>query len=253
MNDESAAKAPALPDPRARGGAGQCGIRVAVVDDEALVRTGFELILDAADGIDVVGTSSGGAAVELIGSVRPDVVLLDIRMPDVDGLTVLRRLRELPEPPVVAMLTTFDTDEYIVTALRSGAAGFLLKDTEPEQLAQSVRTLHAGGVVMSPKAAVTLLHGDTELGRMAASDVEVARIDALTERERDVLVLLAEGLSNAEIGQRIFVSVGTVKDHVSAILTKLRVNSRVQAALVAQRAGLLWKDHGSFENSCGGR
>ncbi|MFC9998655.1 response regulator [Nocardia sp. NPDC127526] len=253
MIDESAVNAPTLPDPRVRGGAGRCGIRVAVVDDEALVRTGFELILAAADGIDVVGTSSGGEAVELIGSVRPDVVLLDIRMPDVDGLTVLRRLRELPEPPVVAMLTTFDTDEYIVTALRSGAAGFLLKDTEPEQLAQSVRTLYAGGVVMSPKAAVTLLHGDTELGRMAASDVEVARIDTLTERERDVLVLLAEGLSNAEIGQRIFLSVGTVKDHVSAILTKLRVNSRVQAALVAQRAGLLRKDHGSFENSCGSR
>lgn len=214
-------------------------IRVVIVDDEALVRSGFELILGAAPDIEVAGTSSGGAAVALIGEQRPDVVLLDIRMPDVDGLTVLRELRALAEPPIVAMLTTFDTDEYIVTALRSGAAGFLLKDTEPDQLAQLIRTLAAGGVVMSPKAAATLLHRDNDLGRLAATDAEVARIDTLTARERDVLVLLAEGLSNGEIGQRIFLSVGTIKDHVSAILTKLGVGSRVQAALVAQRAGLL--------------
>ncbi|RDI43623.1 response regulator [Nocardia mexicana] len=214
-------------------------IRVVIVDDEALVRSGFELILGSAPDIEVAGTSAGGGAVELIGAQRPDVVLLDIRMPEVDGLAVLREVRAMSAPPVVAMLTTFDTDEYIVTALRSGAAGFLLKDTEPDQLPQLVRTLAAGGVVMSPKAAATLLHADNALGRMAATDAEVARVDALTGREREVLVLLAEGLSNAEIGQRIFLSVGTVKDHVSAILTKLRVGSRVQAALVAQRAGLL--------------
>ncbi|GAB2714384.1 response regulator [Nocardia thraciensis] len=214
-------------------------IRVVIVDDEALVRSGFESILGTAPDIEIVGTSAGGGAVELIGAQRPDVVLLDIRMPEVDGLAVLREVRAMSEPPVVAMLTTFDTDEYIVTALRSGAAGFLLKDTEPDQLPQLVRTLAAGGVVMSPKAAATLLHADNALGRMAASDAEVARVDALTDREREVLVLLAGGLSNAEIGQRIFLSVGTVKDYVSAILTKLRVGSRVQAALVAQRAGLL--------------
>lgn len=214
-------------------------IRVVIVDDEALVRSGFELILGASPDVAVVGTSSGSGAVELIAEQRPDVVLLDIRMPDVDGLTVLRQVREIADPPVVAMLTTFDTDEYIVTALRSGAAGFLLKDTEPEQLAQLVRTLAAGGVVMSPKAAATLLHADNALSRVAATDAEVARVGALTDREREVLVLLAEGLSNNEIGQRLFLSVGTVKDHVSAILTKLRVGSRVQAALVAQRAGLL--------------
>ncbi|WP_245722109.1 response regulator [Nocardia crassostreae] len=214
-------------------------IRVVIIDDEALVRSGFELILGAAPDIEIAGTSSGGGAMALIDEVRPDVVLLDIRMPDIDGLTILHRLRALPEPPTVAMLTTFDTDEYIVTALRSGAAGFLLKDTEPEQLAQLVRTLAAGGVVLSPQAAATLLHGDTELGRMAATDAEVARLDGLTGREREVLVLLAEGLSNTEIGQRIYLNVGTVKDHVSAVLTKLRVHSRVQAALVAQRGGLL--------------
>ncbi|MGW0842446.1 response regulator [Streptomyces sp. NPDC002787] len=212
-------------------------IRVVVVDDEALVRSGFELILGASEDIEVVATASGGHAVETVRRERPDVVLLDIRMPDVDGLTVLRELRTMPDPPVVAMLTTFDADEYILTALHSGAAGFLLKDTEPEQLAHLVRTLVAGGVVLSPKASRTLLHSHS--GTEAAVDEEAARVRLLTARERDVLVLVAEGLSNADIGARVHLGAGTVKDHVSAILTKLRVASRVQAALLAQRAGLL--------------
>jgi DNA-binding NarL/FixJ family response regulator len=212
-------------------------IRVVVVDDEALVRSGFGLILGAAEDIEVVATASGGDAVETVRRERPDVVLLDIRMPDVDGLTVLRELRTMPDAPVVAMLTTFDADEYILTALNCGAAGFLLKDTEPEQLAQLVRTLAAGGVVLSPKASRTLLRGHP--GTEASVDEEVARVRQLTVRERDVLVLVAEGLSNADIGARIHLGAGTVKDHVSAILTKLRVTSRVQAALLAQRAGLL--------------
>lgn len=164
-------------------------------------------------------------------------MLLDIRMPDVDGLTVLGRLRALAEPPVVAMLTTFDADEYILTALRSGAAGFLLKDTEPDQLAQLVRTLAAGGVVMSPKASRAVWQSHP--GAAVLGDEDAARVGRLTDREREVLVLIAEGLSNADIGTRIHLSAGTVKDHVSAILTKLRVGGRVQAALLAQRAGLL--------------
>ncbi|NEB04464.1 response regulator transcription factor [Streptomyces sp. SID13726] len=208
-----------------------------VVDDEALVRSGFELILSAADDIEVVATATGAEAVDAVRGTGPDVVLLDIRMPDVDGLTVLGRLRALPEPPVVAMLTTFDADEYILTALRSGAAGFLLKDTEPDQLAQLVRTLAAGGVVMSPKASRAVWQSHP--GATAADDEEAARVGRLSEREREVLVLIAEGLSNAEIGTRVHLSAGTVKDHVSAILTKLRVGGRVQAALLAQRAGLL--------------
>lgn len=215
-------------------------IRVVVVDDEALVRSGFELILNASDGIRVVATAEGAQAVDVIRREHPDVVLLDIRMPDVDGLTVLRELQTLPEPPTVAMLTTFDTDEYILTALRSGAAGFLLKDTEPEQLAHLVRTLAAGGVVMSPKASRALLRSHPGAG--GAQDAEVARVHQLTDRERDVLVLIAEGLSNADIGTRIHLSAGTVKDHVSSILTKLRVAGRVQAALLAERAGLLSDD-----------
>ncbi|MBT1098022.1 response regulator transcription factor [Streptomyces sp. Tu102] len=208
-----------------------------VVDDEALVRSGFELILSAADDIEVVATTAGAEAVETVRRVAPDVVLLDIRMPDVDGLTVLGRLRALAEPPVVAMLTTFDADEYILTALRSGAAGFLLKDTEPDQLAQLVRTLAAGGVVMSPKASRAVWQSHP--GAAAVGDEDAARVGRLTDREREVLVLIAEGLSNADIGTRIHLSAGTVKDHVSAILTKLRVGGRVQAALLAQRAGLL--------------
>ncbi|GGZ03062.1 DNA-binding response regulator [Streptomyces geysiriensis] len=215
-------------------------IRVVVVDDEALVRSGFQMILNTSDGIRVVATAEGTQAADVIRREMPDVVLLDIRMPDVDGLTVLRQIQALPEPPHVAMLTTFDTDEYILTALRSGAAGFLLKDTEPEQLAHLVRTLAAGGVVMSPKATRALLRGHPGAG--APQDADVARVGLLSDRERDVLVLVAEGLSNADIGTRIHLSAGTVKDHVSSILTKLRVSSRVQAALLAERAGLLSKN-----------
>jgi len=211
-------------------------IRVVVVDDEELVRSGFRLILQAAGDIDVVATATGAQAVREVSLHKPDVVLLDIRMPDVDGLTILRQLQGLKPPTVVAMLTTFDSDEYIATALRSGAAGFILKDTGPEQLAQMVRTLAAGGVVLSSKVTRTVVDG--YLGS-AADSAAATQVGQLTERERAVLVLIAEGLSNTDIGGRIHVSVGTVKDHVSAILTKLRVGSRVQAALVAERAGLL--------------
>ncbi|WP_394427789.1 response regulator [Streptomyces sp. SGAir0957] len=213
-------------------------IRTVVVDDEALVRSGFRLILNAADDIEVVATATGGQALAAVREHGPDVVLLDIRMPDVDGLTILRELCALPAPkrPAVAMLTTFDTDEYVLRALDTGAAGFLLKDTEPAQLAQAVRMLASGGVVMSPKATRSLLSRHPGAGR---TDQAIARVERLSERERDVLVLIAEGLSNAEIGDRLHLSSGTVKDHVSAILAKLRVDGRVQAALLAQRAGLL--------------
>jgi DNA-binding NarL/FixJ family response regulator len=215
-------------------------IRVVVVDDDALVRSGLQLILRVAADIEVVATATGGQAIDEITRHRPDVVLLDIRMPDVDGLTILRRLRAMPHPPTVAMLTTFEADEYIMTALREGAAGFILKDTHPEQLAQMVRTLAAGAVVLSPKASRAVVDRRVDDGEDAAG--AIAR---LTDRERDVLVHIAGGLSNAEIGTRMYLSGGTVKDHVSAILTKLRVSSRVQAALIAQRAGLLTHPDGT--------
>ncbi|GAA2304811.1 response regulator transcription factor [Glycomyces scopariae] len=212
-------------------------IRVLVVDDEALIRTGFQHILNAAGDIEVVAAVSGRQALAETGRLHPDVVLLDIRMPDVDGLTVLERLRALPSPPVVAMLTTFDTDEYVAAALRMGAAGFLLKDTDPEHLALQVRTLAADGVVLSPKVTSTVVDGYLA-GRTRSSTA----VDRLSAREREILVLLADGLSNGDIAARLYLGVGTVKDHVSAILTKLKVTGRVQAALVAERAGLLRGD-----------
>ncbi|AKN71757.1 transcriptional regulator [Streptomyces sp. PBH53] len=216
-------------------------IRVLVVDDEALIRTGFQRILAAAEGIEVVGAVSGGQALRTVREQRPDVVLLDIRMPDVDGLTLLGEIRRLPEPPVVAMLTTFDMDEYVETALRSGAAGFLLKDTDPEALPLAVQSLARGGTVLSPKVTRTVVDGYLSAGPQERPPKTLER---LTGREREVLVLIAEGLSNAEIAARMHLSTGTVKDHVSAILTKLEVSGRVQAALFAQRAGLLTEETG---------
>jgi len=199
----------------------------------------LRLILRVVPDIEVVATVSGGEAVDEITRHRPDVVLLDIRMPDVDGLTILHRLRAMPNPPAVAMLTTFDADEYITTALRIGAAGFILKDTHPEHLPQLVRALAAGAVVLSPKVSRTVVDWRVENGTDAPG--AIAR---LTDREREILVLVADGLSNTEIGTRMYLSGGTVKDHVSAILTKLKVTSRVQAALIAQRAGLLNQPEG---------
>ncbi|GAA3766405.1 response regulator transcription factor [Streptomyces chiangmaiensis] len=212
-------------------------IRVLVVDDEALIRTGFTHILDAADDIEVVAAVPGGQAVPTVQQLRPDLVLLDIRMPDVDGLTILAELRRMPDPPVVAMLTTFDTDEYVATALRSGAAGFLLKDTDPEQLPHLVRTLAQGGTVLSSKVTRTVV--DAYLDRGVREPRAVRLVARLSERERAVLVLMAEGLANTDIGDRMHLSTGTVKGHVSAVLNKLQVSSRVQAALIAERAGLL--------------
>jgi DNA-binding NarL/FixJ family response regulator len=211
-------------------------IRVVVVDDEALIRVGFQRILDTANDIDVVAAVPGGQAVRTVRELCPDVVLLDIRMPDVDGITVLAEIRQLAHPPAVAMLTTFDTDEYVATALRSGAAGFLLKDTDPEQLPYLIRALAEGGTVLSSKVTRTMVDRYLDTGTREADAHAVAR---LTERELAVLLLITEGLPNSDIGERLYISTGTVKGHVSAILTKLQVSSRVQAALLAERAGLL--------------
>ncbi|MCD0482238.1 response regulator transcription factor [Streptacidiphilus sp. ASG 303] len=211
-------------------------IPVVIVDDEVLVRSGLGLIVGSAPDIEVVATCSGAAAEESVRIHRPRVVLLDIRMPDVDGITVLRRLRALPEPPAVSMLTTFDTDEYIGTALRAGAAGFLLKDTAPDQLVHAVRVLAGGGNILSPAVTATVIGGYVGGGEPDAE--AAARVRCMTSRELDVLALLGEGLSNAEIADRLFLGTGTVKDHISAILGKLGATNRVQAAVVAHRAGL---------------
>lgn len=208
-------------------------IRVVVVDDEALVRSGIGLILGAAGDIDVVATANGADAIWEISLHRPDVVLLDIRMPDVDGLTILHEVRTMPDPPTVAMLTTFDTDDYIVAALQTGAAGFLLKDTDPGQFARAVRALAGGAVVLAPSAARLVLEGAGERRAEAA-----AKIGRLSERERSVLELIAEGLTDDDIAARLALSAGAVTEAVGVILSKLMVESRVQAALLAQAADL---------------
>ncbi|MEV0261665.1 response regulator transcription factor [Streptomyces sp. NPDC050617] len=211
-------------------------IRVAVVDDEQLVRSGLRMILGTAPDIEVVADCGGGAAVETVLGRAPDVVLLDIQMPDVDGLTVLRRLRAERRPPVVAMLTTFDADEYLTAALRAGASGFLLKDTDPEQLVRSVRTLAAGGSVLDPGVTRAVIGGYLAAG---AEHRAAEAVRGLTPREREVLTHVGAGLSNARVAERMGLAPSTVKDHVRAVLGKLGGLNRVQAAIVADRAGLV--------------
>ena len=207
--------------------------RVVVVDDEALVRSGIGLILRAAGDIDVVATANGADAMWEISLHHPDVVLLDIRMPDVDGLTVLNEVRAMRDPPAVAMLTTFDADEYIEAALQAGASGFLLKDTDPQQLARAVRALAGGAVVLGPSAARLVLDNGGAPRAEAA-----AKIGRLSQRERDVLKLVAEGADDDDIAARLALTVSALTQQVNAILSKLMVESRMQAALLAHAAGL---------------
>ncbi|MEV6248326.1 response regulator transcription factor [Streptomyces sp. NPDC051742] len=219
-------------------------IRVVVVDDEQLVRSVLRLILSSAGDIEVVADCGGGQAVPTVVAHRPDVVLLDIRMPDEDGLTVLRGLRTAlaGRLPAVAMLTTFDADEYLGPALRLGATGFLLKDTEPEQLVRSVRVLAGGSSVLGP--GVTRTVADHYTDPAPAGDRQAVRaVQSLTARERDVLALLGEGLSNLQAAERLGLAGSTVKDHVSVVLAKLGGVNRVQAAVIADRAGLVGRAH----------
>ncbi|MFF7866888.1 response regulator [Streptomyces qaidamensis] len=211
-------------------------IRVAVVDDEPLVRTGLRVILGSAQDITVVADCAGVGAVEAVRDGRVDVLLLDIRMPVVDGPAVLRQVAALPQPPAVAMLTTFDAREHVDEALRLGAAGFLMKNTAPEQLIDAVRALAAGRRVLAPEAVGQVIDGYLLSGR---DEDAVRRVRALTDRERQVLALVAAGLSNRAIAGRLHLAHGTVKDHVSAVLAKLGGLNRVQAAVVADRANLV--------------
>jgi DNA-binding NarL/FixJ family response regulator len=214
-------------------------IRVAVVDDQELVRAGFTALLDADEGIEVVGEAhDGAAAVALARQHRLDVVLMDIRMPRMDGIEATRRIRELPDPPEVLVLTTFDTDENAFDALSAGAAGFLVKDTPPAQLLAAVRAAADGGAVISP-ATTRRLIDHLVAARLPRVQASPAALDVLTGREREVLALVAEGCSNREIATRLHLSELTVKTHVSRILAKLGLDSRVQAAALAYRTGLL--------------
>lgn len=216
-------------------------IRTVLIDDEQLVRSGLRMILDSAPDIEVVGEGGDGAeAIRLAEELDPDVVLLDIRMPGVDGLTAAARLAALPDPPHVVLLTTFDLDEYVHGALRAGAVGFLLKDTPPRDLIAAVRTVHEGNAMLSPSVTKRMLErfaapapADSAEGRAGAE----RRLEALSERERAVLVAVAQGMSNAEAGRALGMREATVKAHVSRILAKLGMSNRVQAAILAHDAG----------------
>ncbi|RST05331.1 response regulator transcription factor [Streptomyces sp. WAC05374] len=206
-------------------------IRVLIVDDEILLRSCMQRILESEPDIEVPAACDGRGAVDAVEAHRPDVVLLDLRMPDVDGLSVLAALRSRSPRPAVAVLTTFSADEDIAAALGAGASGFLLKDATPHELADAVRVLASGGTVLSSAAARVVVGGYLERGPQPAP--RDPRLDSLTEREHQVLELLAEGLTNADIGRRLLMSPSTTKEHVSAILAKLGLANRVQAAVLA--------------------
>jgi DNA-binding NarL/FixJ family response regulator len=213
-------------------------IRVLLVDDDALVRSGLKLMLAGAGQIEVVGEVDDGRGVlAAVDSHHPDVVLMDIRMPQLDGIAATRLLRSQPRPPGVIVLTTFDADELVLRALRAGAAGFLLKDTPPAEIVQAIEHVHAGDGSLSPAVArrlITLVAGDTDAGERHESARE--RLATLSAREREVAVAVGRGLANADIGAELHMSVATVKAHVSRLLTKLGVDNRVQIALLVQEA-----------------
>jgi DNA-binding NarL/FixJ family response regulator len=215
-------------------------IRVVLVDDEELVRFGLRTVLEAAGGFTVVGEAGDGAAgVQAARTLRPDVVLIDIRMPVLDGLAATRQILALPDPPQVAVLTTFHSDEYVYAAWAAGAAGFLLKDTPPRQIAAAVKAVADGTATLSPAVTAALI--DSYVDRRAAPRRADAlrRMAGLSEREREVLRLLATGEPNADLARRLFVSEATVKTYVSRLLAKLELANRTQAAILAHEAGLL--------------
>jgi DNA-binding NarL/FixJ family response regulator len=212
-------------------------LRIVLVDDEPMVCAHLRTILSSADDIVVANVAYDGAAgVEAVIRFKPDLVLMDLRMPGVDGITAIERIVALRQPPVVVVLTTFDADHYLLRALRAGAAGFLLKSTPPEDLIGLVRVAADGHTVMSPAATRRLLTTATD--RQAHHDRRRALVEELTERETEVLICLGEGLSNAQIARQLFLSETTIKGHVSRILVKLQCTNRTQAGLLAFQAGL---------------
>jgi DNA-binding NarL/FixJ family response regulator len=210
-------------------------VRVVLVDDEAMVRVGLRMVLTSEPDIEVVGEAQdGGEAVDVVAATSPDVVLMDVRMPRVDGLEGSRRVLEAHPGVRVIVLTTFDEDEYVETALRHGVSGFLLKVAPPERLVEAVRTVAGGGGLLDPAVTVRVIES------FAASPARTARadvLDRLTERERDVLRLIGRGLSNAEIAAELFLGETTVKTHVSNVLAKLGLRDRVQAVVAAYETG----------------
>ncbi|MEU8625973.1 response regulator transcription factor [Streptomyces sp. NPDC048669] len=218
-------------------------VRLLIVDDDPLVRAGLTLMLGGAADIDIVGEGADGSeAAGLVGRLRPDVVLMDIRMPVMDGLTATEVLRGRPDAPEIIVLTTFHADEQVLRAIRAGAAGFVLKDTPPAQIVDSVRRVAAGDPVLSPAVTRQLMARAAGPGREERADrVQRARrlLASLAEREREVAVAVGHGRSNAEIAAALYLSVATVKTQVSRILAKFDFNNRVQIALLVHDAGLL--------------
>jgi DNA-binding NarL/FixJ family response regulator len=213
-------------------------IRVLIADDQALVRGGFHSILAGQDDIEVVAeTADGNETVELVERLRPDVVLMDIRMPGIDGLEATRRIVARDIATRVLVLTTFDVDDYVYEAMKAGASGFLLKTTPPRQLADAVRTVAAGDALLAPSITRRLV--EQFVRRPPPGATVPAALDELTERERGVLRLLARALSNAEIAAELVVSEATVKSHVNRILTKLNLRDRAQAIVLAYETGLV--------------
>lgn len=214
--------------------------RVLVVDDDALVRAGLQLILGSAADLHVVGEATDGTEVlEAVARHRPDVVLMDVRMPRMDGLAATAAVTARPGAPRVLVLTTFDQDEHVFGALRAGASGFLLKHTPPQQLVQAVRVVAAGEAMLSPAVTRRLIATFAASGADARRQEALARTASLTDREREVLLAVGRGLANADIGRQLHLGEATVKTHVSRVLMKLEATNRVQVAILAHDAGLV--------------
>ncbi|HEY5294641.1 MAG TPA: response regulator transcription factor [Gaiellaceae bacterium] len=212
-------------------------IKVLLADDQALVRSGFRMILEARDDFDVIGEAENGReAVELAAVTSPDVILMDVRMPELDGVEATRLILGAGSSARVLILTTFDLDEYVVRAIRAGASGFMLKDVRPQQLVEAIRVVAGGDALLAPSVTRRLLD---RFARDFTPSGECASLDELTGREREILMLVAQGLSNAEIAERLVVGESTVKTHVSSILRKLQLRDRVQAVIAAYDAGLV--------------
>ena len=214
-------------------------IRILLADDQTLIRAGFRALLDAEPDMEVVAEAgTGREAVRLAARDKPDVILMDIRMPDDDGLTATRRI--LADPSLsgtrIIILTTFELDEYIAEAVRAGAAGFLVKDTEPAELIRAVRVVHDGDALLSPSVTRRIM---AQLASQSRAAGKVIPLDQVTEREREVLALVGEGLNNAEIAERLFITPLTAKTHVSRIMTKLMVRDRSQLVVLAYESGLV--------------
>ncbi len=213
-------------------------IRVLIVDDDALVRAGLSMMLAGSDDVRVVAEAADGSEVQAaVDAYRPDVVLMDIRMPGVDGLAATEQVRARPEPPQVIVLTTFDADEHVLRALRAGAGGFLLKDTPPPEILRAIRLVAAGEAMLSPAVTRRLIEHVADGGDGARRARSRELLERLTDREREVAVAIGCGRSNAEIAAELYMSVATVKAHVSRLLQKLELDNRVQIALLAHDAG----------------